>query len=275
MKKVSLLFRKLGVIMIVLFAAQTGYSQQDAYFADTTPHKLFKNFVGLKLFAGDFGATGVNKDLEFYYVSVNPAVGYKYTFLHDFNVKGVHNFFNAGLGLEENLGNHLSINFFNASIGYLSNVLNWNVGVGVGYFVSLNKDQTWRMNGSLNIYYQNIAYGFGNYYDTTLLGFVVDGVNVGTSITNVKYVNSIFSLSPGLEIMYRKSNWDFYADVYYNYVFSYYEKVTFYVHSIPIVDAIYYTPANPNAAPTVPVSRNALNLNMYTINIGVIREFGL
>ena len=262
--------RKIFNLALVISLVMVGASgkAQDAFVLDTGAHGLFKNFVGIKFFIADYGATSFNQDLQFRYVSTNPSVGYQYTFKHDFNVAGVNGFYNAGLGMEENLGKHLSINFFNASIGYWSHVLNWNVGVGAGYFVSLNQEQTWRMNASMNVSFQSVTYGFGDYYDTTLLGFVVDGVNVGTSIKNVKYVNTIFSVNPGIELLYRRTNWDFFAGVYFNYVFSYYEKVNFYVHSIPISDAIFQRNGDP-------VARDAINLNKYTIHIGVMREFGL
>jgi len=267
MKEIRKLFKRLGLISGFFFIAQLSFAQ-DAYMADTAPHTLFKNFVGLKFFAADYGATSANQDLQFKYVSVNPSVSYKYTFNHDMNVSGLKNFINLGLGMEENLGKHLVINFFNTSIGYLSNTLDWNVGAGAGYFISLNKKQTWRMNASLNLDYQVISYGLGSYYDTTLLGFVIDGVNIGTSVKNVKYVNSIFTLSPGIEFMYRMSSWDFFAGAYYNYEFYSKEKVTFYIHSIPISEAIYEQ--NGDA-----LQKNAVNINNYIINIGIIREFGI
>lgn len=267
MKGKTRLLRKLTLFTGLLLAAQSGFCQDDAYIADTAQHTLFKNFVGLKLFIADFGAKSLNQDLSFKYTSVNP-LGPVYTFNHDMNVKSVNGFYNIGLGLEENLGKHLVLNFFNASIGYLSNVLNWNVGIGAGYFINLNQAKSWRINASLNIYYQDITYGLGDYYDSTLVGFIVDGVNIGTSVKNVKYVNSIFSASPGVELMHRGSGWDFYADIYYNYVFSYHEKINFYVHSIPVSYALYDHNGN-----TVP--RNAINMGSYIINIGIIREFGL
>ena len=55
------------------------------------------------------------------------------------NVTGLNSFYNIGLGMDENLGKHLSINFFNTSLGYMQNIWDWNVGIGAGYFVSLNK----------------------------------------------------------------------------------------------------------------------------------------
>ncbi len=234
---------------------------------DTTHSALFKNFVGIKFFLADYGVKSLNQDLRFKYKSVNP-LGPVYIFNHDMNISGINGFYNVGLGLEENLGKHLVLNFFNASIGYLSNVLNWNVGVGAGYFIDLNKKQTWRMNATLNVYFQDITYGLGDYYDSKLVGFVVDGVNVGTSVKNVKYVNSIFTASPGVEFMHRGSGWDFYAGIYYNYVFSYHEKINFYIHSIPVSYALY--DHNGNAVP-----KDAINLGSYIVHFGIIREFGL
>lgn len=233
---------------------------------DTNSNGLFKNFVGIKLFAADFGATSINQDLQFQYISNN--LGAVNKFQHDMNVKGINNFFNLGLGAEENLGKHLSINFFNASIGYIQNTWNWNAGAGAGYFISLNKKQNMRLNASLNVYFENITYGFGDYYDSTQLGFIVNGINIGSSVKNVKYVNTIWSLTPGIEFLYRRSNIDYYAGIYYNYVFSYHEKVNFYNSSLPVSYAIYYKNGDY-------VGGNIVNLNKYIIQIGVIREFGL
>ena len=120
----------------------------------------------------------------------------------------------------------------------------------------------------MNVYYQYLTYSYGDYFDTTQLGFIVDGVNVGTSIKNVKYVNDIFSVAPGAEFMYRGSKWDFYVGAYYNYVFYYHEKVTFYVHSISPADAVSYQDGSR-------VSGNVINVKNYIIQLGIIREFGL
>jgi hypothetical protein len=261
------LFGKAGLVLLFISGYYNCFSQ-DAYMnlADTGKSGLFKNFLGVKIFAADFGATSLNQDLKFKYVSYNPIAAY--TFQHDMNVKGINNFFDGGLGLEENLGKHLSINFFNTSIGYMDNAWDWNIGAGVGYFVSLDKQQTMRLNASLNVYFQSITYSFGNYYDSTGYGFVVDGVNVGTSIKNVKYVNTLWTLSPGIEFLYRRPSIDFFAGVYYNYTFSSIEKVNFYEHKIPISYAIFDESGNP-------VSQNAISLNKYFIQVGIIREFGL
>ena len=253
--------------MVFITGCQTVFSQ-DAYMnmMDTNAHGLFNNFLGVKLFAADFAATNLNEDLQFQYTSNN--LGYKYTFQHDLNVKGLTNFYNLGLGMDENYGKHLSINYFNASIGTIQHTWNWNIGAGVGYFVSLNQAQTMRLNASVNIYFESITYSLGNYYDTTNLGFIVDQVNVGTSLTNVKYVNTVWSVSPGLEFLYRGSTLDFFAGVYYNYVFAYHEKINFYNASVPVSYAIYDHNGNY-------ISKDIANLGNYIIQIGIIREFGL
>jgi len=265
-------FRGLGLILIFMFITGTGFSQE-AYMnlADTTAKGLFKNFVGIKLFVADFAATSANKDLQLYYVSNN--VGDVYTFQHDMNVTGLKNFYNLGIGTEENLGKHLSINF-NTSLGYMQNMWDWNIGGGAGYFVSLNKSHSLRLNACLNFYFETITYSFGTHYDTNGLGFIVNGENIGISIKNLKYVNSIWSLSPGIELLYRRPSFDYFVGVYYNYVFTYHEKVNFYQTSVPVSQAIYYQNTN-SSAPLVPVSGNITNLGKYIIQVGIIREFGL
>jgi hypothetical protein len=258
--------RSAGFVLLFLGACQSAFPQ-DAYMnVDTNGHGLFNNFIGIKLFAADFAATSVNQDLQFNYVSKNP-VGYNFAFKHDMNVTGLDNFFNLGLGLEENYGKHLSITYFNTSIGTIQHTWNWNVGVGAGYFVNLNKAQNMRLNASLKIYFESITYSFGDYFDTTGLGFVVDQVNVGTSIKNVKYVNIAWTLSPGLEFLYRRSSIDYFAGVYYSYVFAYHEKINFYNASVPVSYAIYDRSGNY-------VSRNIINQGNYIIQIGIVKEFG-
>jgi hypothetical protein len=262
--------------MVLLFITSSYYSfsQQDAYISvkDTAASGLFKNFVGVKFFATDISAISLNQNFNFQYQSNN--LGAVYNFQHNMNVTGLTGFYNVGLGMEENLGKHLSINFFNTSFGYAQNMWDWNVNAGVGYFVGLNKAQTMRLNASINLNFESITYSFGNDYDTTNLGFLINGTNVGTAIHNVHYVNSIWSLSPGMEFIYRRPSIDFYAGIYYNYVFSYYEKVNFYRASVPVSQAIYYPDATPNTNPT-PVSRDIVNMGKYIIQIGIIREFGL
>jgi hypothetical protein len=233
---------------------------------DTAKGGLFKNFVGIKLFATGIGATSVNQDLLFQYTSNN--LGYIYQFQHDMNVSNLNSFYNLGLGLNENIGKHLSITYFNTSLGYIQNTWDWNIGVGAGYFVSLNKDQSMRLTASMNLYFTSLTYNLGSYYDGTGLGFIVDGVNVGTAVKNVKYVNDIWSLSPGVEFTYRRPVLDYFAGIYYNYVFTYHEKVSFSIHSIPVSDAIYYQNMTP-------VSKDIMNLGSYLIQVGIIREFGI
>jgi len=268
------LLKNLPLFFILMVSGYHVFSQ-DAYMdlTDTTNQGLFKNFLGVKLFAADYGVTSLNQDLKFQYTSNNQ--GYQYIFKHDMNLTGLNNFYNIGLGLDENLGKHLSINFFNTSIGYIQNAWDWNVGVGAGYFVSLNKAQTMRLNASLNVCFESITYSFGSYYDTTQFGFLVDGVNVGAAIKNVKYVNDIWTLSPSLEFMYRRRSFDFFAAVNYNYIIGYYEKINFYENSIPVSKGIYYNQNPAMSPPGSAVSGNVINLNKYVIQIGIIREFGI
>ena len=72
---------------------------------DTGKTNLFHNFIGLKFYGTDIGATSMNRNLEFQYQSNN--LGYIYNFEHDLNVTGLHSFYNLGLGLNENMGKHL------------------------------------------------------------------------------------------------------------------------------------------------------------------------
>jgi len=267
LKHLKIVIRKIGVMGVFMFITASVFSQ-DAYMtmADTMKTTFFPNFVGIKLFATDISATSVNQDLQFQYTSDN--IGYKYKFQHDMNVKNLNGFYNLGLGMEENLGKHLSLNFFNTSIGYMQNMWDWSIGTGVGYFVSLNKQKTMRLNASVNVYFESITYSFGSYYDTTQLGFLVDGTNIGSAVKGVHYVNDIWSLTPGLEFVYRRSGLDFFAGVYYNYVFTYSEKVNFYEARVPISEVIYY----PNSTP---VSKGITNLGKYVIQIGIMKEFGI
>lgn len=264
-------FIRKSVVVLLFISGTQQASSQDAYMntMDTNTHGLFNSFIGIKLFAAGFGAKSLNQDLQFQYTSNN--LGYQYTFKHDMNVSRINNFYNIGLGLMENYRKHLSITFFNASIGTIQHMWEWNAGAGVGYFVSLNKLQTMRLNATVDLYYQDISYNFGDYYDTTNLGFIVNQVNVGISLQNVRYVNSIWTLSPGIEYYYRRSNIDYFAGVYFNYVFSYREKVNFYSASTSVSEAIYY----PNTNPPVPISKDVVNLGNYIIQIGIVREFGL
>lgn len=263
----SRLSKKAGLLLIIMANSYLCFSQ-DAYInmLDTAKSDLFKSFIGIKFFATDIAATSLNQDLQFEYTSNN--LGNIYQFQHDVNVTGLSNFYNLGLGLEENLGKHFSINFFNTSIGYMQNMWDWNINIGAGYFVSLNKAQTFRLNASLNVSFESITYGLGSDYDATQLGFIVNGINVGTSITDVKYVNDIWSLSPGLELLYRRTGIDYFAGIYYNYVFSYHEEVNFYKATEPVSQTIYYQNSTP-------VSRDVVNLGKYIIQLGIIREFGI
>ena len=261
------LVKRIGLVLLFATSSHYGFSQ-DAYMnmLDTAKNAVFKNFVGVKLYAADISATSLNQDLLFQYTSNN--LGYVYNFQHDLNVKGLNSFYNLGIGLEENLGNHLSINFLNTSLGYIQNMWDWNVGVGAGYFVSLNMQGTMRLNANMNVYYESITYNLGSDYDPTQLGFIVNGTNVGTAIKGVKYVNNIWSLTPGLEFLYRRSRFDFFAGVYYNYVFSYSEKINFYKASVPVSQAVYYPDMTA-------VPKDVANLGKYIIQIGIMREFGI
>jgi len=162
----------------------------------------------------------------------------------------------------------LSITFFNTSIGYTKDIWDWNVGVGAGYFVSFDKKQTMRLTASMNVYFESLTAALGAAYDTTQLGFIVNGVNVGPTIRNVKYVNNIWSLTPGLEFTYRRPSIDFFIGAYYNYVFAYSEKINFYRASEPVSQTIYYQN-------NTSVSKDVVNLGKYIIQIGIIREFGI
>lgn len=268
MEQLKIFIQKAGCVLLFMTISYSSFSQ-DAFMnlRDTLKSGMFSNFIGIKLYATDISANSVNQNLQFQYISNDQGAIYKFN--HNMNVTGLNNFYNIGIGMDENLGKHLSINFLNTSIGYMQNIWDWSIGAGVGYFVSLNKTRTLRLNVSMNVYFESLTYNLGSDYDSTQLGFIVDGVNIGTAIKGVKYVNDIWSLTPGLELVYRRPSLDFFVGVYYNYVFSYSEKVNFFRVNIPISDAIYY----PNSTNTV--SRDATNLGKYIIQIGIIREFGI
>jgi hypothetical protein len=222
-----------------------------------------ENLVEFRFFAGDFATRNINEDLNFTYYSQNS--GYKLS--HDMNVKGINNIPNVGFGVEEDMGKHLLINFFNITGGYISNTWQLTVNAGVGYSLSLDKKKNFRIRGTFNLIYEYLSYGLGTYTDTTLEGFDIDGANIGTYVNNVKYVNSSFGVSPGLDFLYRRNNFDFFLNASYNYTLLDGEKINFYRTSIPPGLAI-YDGMNP-------VNGGILKPGSYIIELGIIKEFGL
>jgi len=230
---------------------------------DSSGKELFSDFLGVRLWAADYGINSINKDLAFKFVSTNTG----FTMNHGFDVRGITNTPNLGIGAEENLGKHFLIHFVDASLGYSMDMWNWNIGAGVGYFISLDKRNKVRLRGCVDLFYEDISFSLGTYYDTTLQGFIVNGNNIGTSIKNVKYVSNSLNASFSVSLLYRAKDFDYFAGIGYNYIAIWHEKINFYSTKIDPSEAVYDSQGNP--------SDNILKLGSYVIQIGIMREFGL
>jgi hypothetical protein len=259
--------KKLLASILLLWATFTQAQQQPIENPSLPDSGLFSasdGFIGLRLNLVDYNVGGVNKDLTFDYVSQSNGFEMK----HDMNLKGLSNIAGIAFGVDETVGNHLLINFFNASVCYTQHAWCWNAGIGAGYVVSLNKTKSLMLRAYLNVFYQNLTYSVGSYTDTTLIGIEVNGVGVGTYIKNVKYVNNAICASPGLELLYRRNKIDFFLGAGYNATLYYKEKLDFYRTHISIGNGIYDSEGNP-------VTKGALIPGNYIIQLGIIKEFGL
>jgi len=230
---------------------------------DSSGIEPFSDFLGIRLWAADYGINSINKDLSFKYVSSNTG----FTMNHGFDVRGITNTPNIGVGAEENLGKHLVIHFLDASLGYSMDMWNWNIGAGLGYFISLNKQNNLRLRGCVDLFYEDISFSLGTYYDTTLQGFIVNGNNIGTSIKNVKYVNNNLEASFNLSLLYRGKELDYFIGAGYTYALISKEKINFYSTKIQPSEAVY----DAHGA----TYSNILKPGNYIIQIGIMREFGL
>jgi hypothetical protein len=231
---------------------------------DSAGREMFSDFLGVRFWAADYSMKSINQDLTFKYTSVNSG----YVMRHDFDVRNFNHTPNIGIGVEENLDSHLLIHFIDISVGYAQNTWNWNIGAGLGYFMSLDKKKNFRLRASFNVFYENISYGLGSYSDTTNLGFVVNGNSVGAYIKNVNYINNSLCVSAGASLMYRTKAIDVFAGISWSYSLIYSEKINFYSTKIPLNQGIYTQSGST-------VSSNVLNLGNNFIQVGIIREFGL
>lgn len=231
---------------------------------DSGKNHVASNYIGFKLFAADFSASTLNEDIQFRYVSLSN----NYVMKHDMNLKGLTNMPNIGLGVEETLNKHLFINFLNITLGYTQKTSNWTGGIGVGYSTPLNKKNNIVLRAYLNLFYENITYGLGTYSDSTLIGFEINGVNIGTYVKNIKYANNMLCVNPTLDLVYRGKNFDYFFNAGYCRTLLYKEKLDFYRTHITIGSALYNE--NGNA-----VNKGAILPGNYTLQVGIIREFGL
>lgn len=231
---------------------------------DSSGQQMFSDFIGIRFWAADYNLHTINQDLQFKYVSTNTG----YTMRHDMDLRGLTYSSNIGAGLEEDLGKHLLIHFADVSVGYSKIAWNWNIGCGLGYFMALDKKKNFRLRLSANIFYEDISYGIGSYYDSTSLGFLINGNNIGTSVRNVKYVNNIISSSFGISLLYRAKFFDYFAGASWNHVLTYKDKINFYETKIKPSEGLYDQSGNA-------VNGNVLDLGNYIIQLGIIREMGL
>ncbi|HSY76463.1 MAG TPA: hypothetical protein VK890_06390 [Bacteroidia bacterium] len=251
--------------LLILFTCRLTFAQDIMQvIPDSASSSLFSDFLGLRLWGADYSMKSINQDLTFKYTSVNTG----YVMQHDIDVRNLNHIPNVGLGVEENLDNHLLVHFLDISVGYTQNTWDWNIGTGLGYFISLDKKRRLRFRGSFNIFYESISYGLGSYSDPTNSGFIVNGNNVGAFIKNVNYVNNNFCVSAGVSLMYRTKAIDFFAGVSWTYALIYSEKINFYSTKIPLKEGIYTQSGSV-------VNSNILNLGNNFIQVGIIREFGL
>jgi len=261
--------KKILIALLLILCCRLSYAQfkqEDimTVLPDSTGKELFSDFLGVRLWGADYGIHSINETLNFKYLSINTG----YVMQHSMYLAGLNNTPNFGLGLEENLGEHLLIHFLDVSVGYSHYMWNWNIGGGLGYFVALDNKRNLRLRGSLELFYEGISYGLGSYYDTTQQGFIVNGSNIGGSLIDIKYVNNCFCSSLGISLLYRTKELDFFAGASWNLVLLSSENINFYSTRVKISDAVYDQSGNP-------VSGNLINLGSYMIQVGIVREFGL
>jgi len=231
---------------------------------DSTGREMFSDFLGARLWAADYNVNSINQNLAFKYLSINNG----YVMNHSLDTRNISHIPNLGIGLEEDMGPHLLIHFADISLGYSNNMWNWNIGAGLGYSQSLDKKRNIRLRASLEFFYEGIWYGLGSYSDTTGLGFVVNGNNVGQYVQGVKYVNNCFCSSLGASLMCRTKALDIFAGAAWNYTISQSENINFYYTRVNLYEAVYTQSGTP-------VGSNILRLGNYMLQVGVIREFGL
>ncbi len=260
---VFLTMKRIFSTAILMFSVLFGCSQDIMTVIPDSSNQTFSEFIGLKFFAEDFSYKPLNHNLQFSYTSVNSG----YVMNHSLNITGLSNSPNIGVGLEHDFENHLIIHFFDASIGYISNTLNWNIGLGAGYYVNLNKSGNFSLRGNVNLFYENILYFLGSYYDTTFQGFDINGLNIGTYVKDVEYTNNLFCASADFELYYKREKWDYFAGAGYILTLLSREKVNFYSSNVPVNQALYNN--------GVPVNNHVIMPGAYMIRIGIVREFGL
>jgi hypothetical protein len=256
--------KKLIAFLLFLITLSPAICQQTMpVFSDTGAFSTTDNFIGLKIGLADYNIITLNQDLRFSYTSQNNG----FVMSHDMNVKGINNIPHLSLGVDETAG-HLLINFLDASIGYNQHTWNWTAGLGAGYALSLNKKNTLMLRMYANLFYENITYGLGSYSDSTLQGFLVNQVNIGTYVKNIKYVNNALCVSPGLELLYRRNKLSFFLGAAYNYTLIYKEKLDFYRTHIPLNNGLYNSSGSP-------ITQGAMKPGNYIIQLGIVKEFGL
>jgi len=256
--------KKFISVVFLLLSIIPAYSQQDMVVLPDSAHEQFRDFVGLRLIVEDFGLRSIGENLNFRYTSINTG----FVMSHSMNVKGIVTTPNIGFGIEESINKHLFIDFFDVTIGYIQNTLNWNAGAGIGYYTSLNAKKNLLFRGYLSVFYENISYGLGSYTDTTLLGLLVNNVNIGTFVSDVRYVNSLLCVSPSVELSYRRENWDYFIGIGYNYTLLSSEDIDFYRTTIQINQGLY-------DGSNHPIDKGVISPGSYIIKIGLIKEFGL
>ncbi len=258
--------KKAFLTLLLCTSFLIGFSQDImTVLPDSTGRELFSDYLGIKLWGGQFGMNSVNQDLNFKYYSPSN----NYTLQHDFNLKNVKSTSNFGLGLEENVGSHLIINFLDVSAGFgHSNIWNWNIGGGAGYFIALDKKRNFRFRATANLFYESISYEFGDYIDTTNLGFYINGNNLGAYIKGVKFVDNSLCASVQASLLFRTKELDIFAGAGWTTVLIDNENINFYSTRIPVNEGIY------NSAGKA-MSPRLLSQGNYILQIGIMREFGL
>lgn len=258
--------KKLLYTLLVSLFSLSGFSQDImTVLPDSTGKELFSDFIGVKLWGGQFGLKSVNQDLTFKLFSPTN----NQTMQHDMNLQNLTRTTNGGLGLEENVGSHLLINFMDVSFGFAhTNIWNWNIGAGAGYFLAFDKKRNFRFRASLNLFYESISYELGSYTDTTNLGFDVNGNNLGSYIKGVKYVDNSLCSNIEAGLMYRMSAIDIYAGAGWTYTLIDSESLDFNYTRLKVNQAVY------NSAGDAMYPK-LLSQGNFMFQIGIVREFGL
>jgi hypothetical protein len=193
-------------------------------FSSTSRANLYTESLykpGIKVFAGYTHFDSTSKLLHFNHLFSNSIKVHS-----DFTIDQKPDFL-FGIGYEQNLENHIYINYGNLAVGnLLSHTINLNLSTGIGVNIELGKLKTVVLRPGFSLFYSVLNFNFPSNLDTTLIHYRYHGKKY-SGYSRLFYQNNTIGIVPNLNVLFRRARMSYFVNVGYQQILWSNERIEF------------------------------------------------